>query len=552
STEAGAPIVPGLRSLSGEPVQPEVNAMERQSLLRRERRGVRKGIGVMLLGLASLHLLWQAPAAAEPAGGALRVSAGIVDHQVVQRGTSGAADIELSGTAPPEASGAVSAIIRHAGKPLRGFEDREIGRSEAGAWSAALQAVPAGGPYRIELSVRDRGGRSLAAATVDDVLVGDLWLLAGQSNMQGAGLLENVEPPSDRVHSFDLADRWVVASEPLHRLLEAVDPVYWGGAYPNREERERAAAAIRAKETKGAGLGLPFATDIVRRTGIPIGLIPCALGGTAIARWDPALRDQGGASLYGALVRRFRAAGGRVTGVLWYQGEADARQPAAAAIYGERLRGLIEALRRDSGQPALPFYFVQLGRMLEWIYFPDPSRRPATLDAQWTAVREAERRVAADVPATGMVPAADLELEDSIHINTGDLKRVARRLARLVARDVYGERPLEAAISLHAIEHDPAAERILVRFAGVHGRLRSAGRITGFSIRREDGSEVPAIFAAQVDPSDPATVVLRYQWPLPARVGLVYGWGINPNCNLVDDADMAPPCFGPVELSGHR
>src|SRR5207247_10658549 len=128
------------------------------------------------------------------------------------------------------------ASYRHGGKRRPGVEDRESGSSEAGAWSAALKAVPAGGAYRIELPVRDRGGRSLAAATVDDVLGGDLWLLAGQSNMQGAGLLENVEPPSYRVHSFDLADRWVVASEPLHRLLEAVDPVYWGGAYPNREE----------------------------------------------------------------------------------------------------------------------------------------------------------------------------------------------------------------------------------------------------------------------------------------------------------------------------
>ena len=236
--------------------------------------------------------------------------------------------------------------------------------------------------------------------------------------------------------------------------------------------------------------------------------------------------------------------------MLWYQGEADARQPAAAAIYGEQLQKLIESLRRDSGQPGLPFYFVQLGRMLEWIYFPDPARRPARLDSQWTAVREAERRVAAEVPSTGMVPAADLELEDSIHINTADLKRVGRRLARLALRDLYGEREIEPAISLQSIDHDPVGERIRVRFAGVHGRLRAAGRITGFSIRREDGSEVPAIFSAQVDPKDPAAVVLRYQSPLPARVGLVYGWGINPNCNLVDEADMAPPCFGPVELSG--
>ena len=222
--------------------------MEDQSLPGYKRRRVQLNLGLILLGLASLP--------AQPPAETMRISTGIADRQVVQRGSSGTAAIEVSGTAPPEANGVVRAAVRHAGKLMPGLENREIGKAQAGKWSASLKAIPTGGPYRIEFSVRDPGGRSLAAVAVDEVLVGDLWLLAGQSNMQGVGLLENVEPPTDKVHSFDLGDRWVVASEPLHRLLEAVDPVYWRDAYSSREERERAAAASRAKETKGAGLGL--------------------------------------------------------------------------------------------------------------------------------------------------------------------------------------------------------------------------------------------------------------------------------------------------------
>ncbi len=95
-----------------------------------------------------------------------------------------------------------------------------------------------------------------------DILVGDLWILAGQSNMQGAGVLARVEEPSKRVHSLDLADRWSVAREPLHQMWEAVDPVYWTksarsaglGPSPSREER-RKRADVRGDGHDGEGQG---------------------------------------------------------------------------------------------------------------------------------------------------------------------------------------------------------------------------------------------------------------------------------------------------------
>src|SRR6202023_1447306 len=80
---------------------------------------------------------------------------------------------------------------------------------------------------------------------------------------------------------------------------------------------------------KGSGLGLPFAVEMVARTGIPVGLVPCAHGGTSMDQWSPALKDREGDSLYGSMYRRFVAVGGRVRGVLWYQGESDASAKAA-------------------------------------------------------------------------------------------------------------------------------------------------------------------------------------------------------------------------------
>ena len=64
-------------------------------------------------------------------------------------------------------------------------------------------------------------------STIDNILVGDLWMLAGQSNMEGLGDLVDVEQPDPLVHSFDMADQWEVAQEPLHTLVGATDRVHW-------------------------------------------------------------------------------------------------------------------------------------------------------------------------------------------------------------------------------------------------------------------------------------------------------------------------------------
>jgi hypothetical protein len=112
---------------------------------------------------------------------------------------------------------------------------------------------------------------------------------------------------------------------------------------------------------KGAGLGLPFAVALSESTSVPGGLIPCAHGGTSMDEWSPALRDKGGNSLYGAMYQRFQAASGKVTGILWYQGESDASAKDAPQ-FRKKFEDLIAAVRRDFNDPDLPFYGVQIGR----------------------------------------------------------------------------------------------------------------------------------------------------------------------------------------------
>ena len=80
-------------------------------------------------------------------------------------------------------------------------------------------------------------------------------------------------------------------------------------------------------------------------------------------QWNPAKKDEGGKSLYGSMMRQFQLAGGKVKGVLWYQGESDASGDAAKR-YPQVFARFIAAVRSDFGQPELPFYFVQIGRFV--------------------------------------------------------------------------------------------------------------------------------------------------------------------------------------------
>ena len=201
--------------------------------------------------------------------------------------------------------------------------------------------------------------------------------------------------------------KWAQAEEPLHWLVDSPDPVHSG----DPKTRAERSARQHKNRTKGAGLGLPFAVAHGRATGVPIGLVACAHGGTSMEQWNPAKKDEGGNSLYGSMLRQVQLAGGKVKGVLWYQGESDANAD-ASKVYAKVFADFIAAVRSDLGQPDLPFYFVQIGR---FVHGGDPKA--------WNAVQEAQRRLPERVPNTAVVSVIDLELDDVIHVGTQGLKR---------------------------------------------------------------------------------------------------------------------------------
>ena len=472
-----------------------------------------------------------------PSGRSLFVTHGLEPYRVYQRGDDGTATFEFGGVCSGD--GPIEARLRHGRRPVEGFDWKGVGEAKAGVFQATLAAVPTGGEYTVEVRRRDARGNVAAHTEVANILVGDLWILAGQSNMQGYGDLVGVETPHRLVHCYTMGHRWELAEEPLHWLVDSPDPIHSGrllAGTKNESERRDRRRSTRASRSKGAGLGLTFAKEVVEATGVPIGLIASAHGGTSMRQWDPAARDRGGESLYGSLLKQVGNAGGKVRGVLWYQGESDAN-PQAVPEFSERFRGLVDALRSDFGAK-LPMYYVQIGR-----FVVDRDSAP------WDAIQELQRRAESEIPGVGMVSVIDLGLDDLIHVGTEGLKRTGRRLARLALRETYGleslsrgPRPAEARASENRRE-------LRVQFSGVSESLVPGRGIRGFELVDPDGKVVRTIYKAVVDPKAPDTIVLSLQNPLPDGAKLVYGRGLDPVCNLRDESDMAAPAFGPMEIT---
>ncbi len=376
--------------------------------------------------------------------------------------------------------------------------------------------------------------------------------------------------------------QWTQAEEPLHWLVDSPDPVHSG----DPKTREQRSAQTHKTRRKGAGLGLPFAEALVQETGVPIGLVICAHGGTSMEQWNPAKKDEGGKSLYGSMMRQFQLAGGKVKGVLWYQGESDAGGEAAKR-YPQVFAHFIAAVRSDFGQPELPFYFVQIGR---FVRAGDPTG--------WNAVQEAQRLLPERVPNTAVVsvdrpgagrrdprrhpgpearrPAAGPDRPSaSCSARSGRPRRpsIASPGARTTrwssssrgstwsgraagrpdsaARARWGRwgwaRPATARRPRHGRHVDGTGPALQARANRPSSASSPSGTSPGSRSARRTAREVPLIFEAGVGKARD-TVVLKLAGAVPPKAALWYGYGFDPYCNLTDGLDMAVPVFGPIPL----
>ena len=222
----------------------------------------------------------------------------------------------------------------------------------------------------------------------------DIFLLMGQSNMAGRGLLEDVEPIRDeRIRVFQ-DGTWSIAEEPLHH----------------------------DRPTAGIGLAMSFARAVLDADpGTEIGLVPRAVGSTPLERWMP------GADLYeGALAAACEAArDGTIKAALWHQGEHDSKSEADASSYLQRFVVMTTKLREQLHAPSLPVVLGELGAYL--------SKRPDF--PHYRTVNAELRKIPGALPHSAFVNAEGLaDKGDDLHYDARSLRIFGERYAAAYQR----------------------------------------------------------------------------------------------------------------------
>jgi hypothetical protein len=173
-----------------------------------------------------------------------------------------------------------------------------------------------------------------------------IFVLAGQSNMSGRGGVIK-----DSHNNQKLWDRAVpLECQPHPNILRLSAKLKWEPA------SEQIHADIDTKKACGVGPGMSFANAVRERITGVVGLVPCAVGGTAIKEWTR------GEELYENMVKRAKESvkdGGEIKGLLWFQGESDTSTQIEADAYQGNMKKLIENVREDLGLPSLPIIQVR-------------------------------------------------------------------------------------------------------------------------------------------------------------------------------------------------
>ena len=223
-----------------------------------------------------------------------------------------------------------------------------------------------------------------------------VFLLAGQSNMAGRGEVTDVDlRVHPRVLMLTKDGDWEYAVDPIHY----------------------------DKKIAGTGLAKSFAIELAKLDkNITIGLVPAACGGSPIATWQPGVYFKRTKSFpYDDALARTRRAmqDGTLSGILWHQGESDAR-PDNWPVYQPKLEELVTRFRNDLDAPEVPFIIGQLGQF----------EGKAWTEARFK-INQAQITAAAEIPHAGFVSSDGLTSKpDNTHFDTESLHEFGQRYAR--------------------------------------------------------------------------------------------------------------------------
>lgn len=471
----------------------------------------------------------------------------LADHMVIQRGQP----VHIWGKASPDE--AVTVTFRGAAQSTKA--------DALGRWSVSLGPGDAGGPFALTV----KGNNTIAFS---DVLVGDVWVASGQSNMEF------------RLRQADNAAAEIAAAKYPKIRRTLIDRKV--ADYPMEDAAGQPWTDVNPENAAGASaVAYFFARHLQEKLGgVPIGIIETFWGGTPVEAWmslrgigaDPALmpifsewakaeeawpvaqatyekqladwnaastaaKASGGAvppqpampntrpggpfvpaGLYNGMIAPFIPY--PIKGAIWYQGETNANaNPNGASLYARAFQGMIRDWRRAWGEGDFPFLFVQLAN-----YKSSPA---------WADLREAQRQTLS-LANTGMAVIIDIGNPDNIHpTNKQDVGLRLGLAARAVA---YGEKiEYSGPVFIHAAREGATLRAWFDHTTG--GLKAKGGALKGFEIAGADRKFVPA------DARIEGTSIAVSNTSVAAPVYLRYAWADNPDCNLYNGEGLPASPF---------
>ena len=432
------------------------------------------------------------------------------------------------------------------------------GKADAsGRWTLYLMPLKPGGPGELTIS----GQNSLA---VHDVLVGEVWIGSGQSNMEFAVNRAVKAEQEIAAANFPQIRMFTVKKKVSDTPLDDVE-----GSWQ-----------ICSPDTVGrfSAVGYFFSRELHQRLHVPVGFIHTSWGGTPAQSWvshqalenEPALKFivsdwQKTLDAYPASRERYESAmekwrplaaaartegkqapaqprppagpghqntpGGlynamiapitpyTIRGATWYQGEADANQSRAYA-YRRLFRLMIEDWRQAWGEGDFPFLFVQLANFKANPYWPLlRESQTSTLELRNTAM------------------AVIIDIGNSTDIHPTNKQDVGLRLSLAARAMVYGEKIEYSGPMFRSLAAE--GNRLRVWFDHIGGGLqaRGGGELTGFTVAGRDGNFVPA--EAKID----GGTVLVSSAAVTDPVAVRYAWQDDPGCNLINQEGLPASPF---------
>ena len=485
-----------------------------------------RNLRLILLFLFALPLLLSARDAAAD----VTLPTLLADHMVVQRGL-------------PVHVWGMAAVNEGVTVVFRG-ETKSTTADELGRWNVYLSSGEAGGPFQMTVK---------AANTIllNDILVGDVWVASGQSNMEFS--MKSLANPDVEI---------AAAQYPRIRIFRVE---HRPSDFPRSDVEAKTWTAC-SPETVGdsSAVAYYFARDLQQKLNVPIGLIESFWGGTtaeswtslralsadaslmpvfaerskmvdeqetallqrkkedrafeqAVAQakaegkpapwpaWHPDFAGWAPAALYNGMIAPLTRSA--IRGVIWYQGESNAGE--RASLYAHLFQTMIQDWRRNWDEGDFPFLFVQIAN---WNTAPD---------GRWPEVRDAQRK-ALDLRNTGM--AVTIDIGDGVDLHPKNKRDVALRLALAARAITYGEKIEWLGPLYQQLTKEDHALRVW--FDHANGLRAKDGPVVGFEVAGSDGKYVAA------DAKIEGASVVVSSAAVPEPVSVRYAWAPNPTCNL--------------------